>query len=206
MILRIMIVLTLLTGIVVSCSHSQSFNPEKYKHDNKPSPEIPVPAQSSETPSPEFIFEDADALKGIKSFEIKISDLSSDAIKEGLTAGKLKTDVEVKLRVAGIRVVNFGDKSTLTPDSIPTNMLHVDIDALKHKELGLYAIAIQIRVLDIVTFERQGKKYTAIATPIWYVGTLGLLGSNNFVDDTRDAAKDLIDQLINDYLKANPKE
>ncbi len=53
---------------------------------------------------------DRKTLKGIKGFDVIVEGLSSDAKEAGLTRERLQTLVELKLRMAGIKVLTLNDK------------------------------------------------------------------------------------------------
>lgn len=46
-----------------------------------------------------------DTLKGLKGVYVVIEDLNEEVIKDGLTVDAIRTDVELKLRLAGIPVL-----------------------------------------------------------------------------------------------------
>jgi hypothetical protein len=77
-------------------------------------------AISLATVAPQSTTDERDSLIGIPGVRVLIENLSADALATGLSADQLKTDVELKLRLAGIKVI-----------SLPINGLYVQITYLK---------------------------------------------------------------------------
>src|SRR4030095_1084507 len=70
-------------------------------------------------------------LQGIRSLNVIIGDLDSDGRKSGLTEEQLRTDVELKLRLAGI---------TIDPKSV--QFLYLGLTILP-TENGVYAFGLE---------------------------------------------------------------
>src|SRR5438445_7718264 len=76
------------------------------------------------------------ALRGVPATtSVVIEGLSRDAVLAGLSTDQLQTDVELRLRKAGIRI---SDSATVP------SYLYVQITALKSSECGLYAVAVSV--------------------------------------------------------------
>jgi len=131
------------------------------------------------------------SLKGIKSIAVVIGPLDSDELTEGLTVDQLQTDVELRLRKAGVSVVTSG----------PTVVLLVDTNFLKNANTGLYAYYCEVKVLQLVTAPNA----TSLVAPTWSKSILIMVGSANLSSSVRGRVGDLVDKFLNAYLSVNPK-
>ena len=76
---------------------------------------------------PDLSAQAPETLRGLKGFSVIIEELRDDITQAGLTHSILKTDVELKLRKAGIRVLP--EDEFLTPGSV--GGLTVTVNVLK---------------------------------------------------------------------------
>jgi len=120
----------------------------------------------------------------------------------GLTEMKLQTDVELRLRQSGIKILEGKDwgktpgkphlliwVTTLVPQVISNDSVAVDINVELHEDAVLL---------------RNPKIYIPAVT--WRRNWLGIITIDGFEDHIRGFIKDSVDQFCNDYLAANPKE
>ena len=136
-------------------------------------------------------------LSGIKSLDISVSDIGQDAIiQRGLTSSQIQTDVELKLRSSGIKIIP-------SPKQNPTNVgdphIFVQITIIK-TDNDLVAFDVNFELRQIVSLTRD-HSILAYATT-WRAGVTGLIPLTRS-ERIRDVAKDLTDQFINAYLAAN---
>jgi len=138
-----------------------------------------------------------DSLRGLSGVSVLIAEINSDAERDGLIRGQLQTDIELRLRKAGIRVLpNTEADVPLLPQ------LYVKVRALKRREFNLYAFSINVQVNDFVDLRRKPAR-SAVVT-VWDADTAGSVGSDN-LRVVRETVGDLVDRFINDYLAQNPK-
>jgi hypothetical protein len=133
-----------------------------------------------------------DTLRGIKKVEVVVETLSPDEIRDGLTADQIKTDVELRLRKAGITV-----GSTATMLYIQPNLLKGDVSID-----GVYAYNVMVSLDQLITVDLN--KVAEFAST-WSISTVGLAGRNNMPRSVRNAVDDLVDKFLNAYLSVNPK-
>lgn len=136
------------------------------------------------------------SLAGITGMNVIVEIIQGDLLEAGLSKEQLKTDVELKLRHAGIKV-----------DSQFSPFVYVRIDCSLPKsasgqDMGYIAVAkIQFK---------QGVyipgKFDLMYAPTWESSITIWGPKSNYQDDARKRVGDLIDQFINDYLAVNPKE
>jgi hypothetical protein len=134
-------------------------------------------------------------LKGITAIKVVVEELEPEAERDGLTKDQLQTDVELRLRKAGIRVT-----SALLESGGSYLYLNVGTDN-KHPS-GPYAVSIDLEFKQWVILERN--RNVSLLAPTWYVGSIVLVGAHK-LRHIRDIVAGLVDQFINPYLEQNPK-
>jgi len=120
--------------------------------------------------------------------------MDSNAERDGLTRDQLQTDVEVRLRKAGIKVAS----SRLFP------VLHLFVKELKRSASEKCVYALRLELLQEITLVRNRSVSFLAAT--WDFSYLGEVGADKFSRTVRDNVADMVDQFINAYLEYNPKQ
>jgi hypothetical protein len=129
-------------------------------------------------------------LKGITSVFVVVENLDDDAKKIGLTEESIKTDVELKLVLAGMSVATKGFE-------VPGNTyLYVNVGVLPR-----VAASIQVELNQNVLQQRNGE-------PAFGATTWSLHGeiTNPTPQRIRDFIKELVDQFLNAWLSVNSKK
>lgn len=140
-----------------------------------------------------------ESLAGLGGVYVVVEEMEPDVEREGLARSTLRTDVEVKLRLAGIRVLTMIE-SALAPGS-PYLYLRVTTERLR--ELGpFHAFEALLEFRQQVTLER--KSTIALYVPTWRTSWVGAVGTKK-LDWVRERVRDQVDEFINDYLATNPK-
>jgi hypothetical protein len=133
-------------------------------------------------------------LKGISAVTVIVDLGSPDGAKAlGLSADTIQTDVELKLRLAGIRVVT--QEEALKLPGGPA--LEVQIDLTK----DALAASIDVDLCQDAWLERD--TIAAVAVPTWGVGRVA---AHPTAEQIRDAVKDHVDEFLNAWLSVNPKK
>ena len=132
-------------------------------------------------------------LKGIDGVFVEVETLPSGASKLGLSEGMIQTDVEQKLRLAGLRVVTNQEGENL-PGS---PYLDVRLVATDPPE----AAAMEISLNQNVTLERNSAFAPEVET--W---AKILVIANPSGQSVRDKIQDLAADFSNDWLSVNPKQ
>lgn len=138
------------------------------------------------------------ALRGLKGVGVVVDGLKPEVEQNGLTASAIQTDVELKLRQAGIPVLD-SDESGKAGSAI----LEISVSVLTSSD-GRSAYMITVGLDQDANLVRDPSIFTALATT-WQVGVLGSIGRPN-VRSLRDVVKDLVDKFINAYFAVNPKK
>ena len=135
------------------------------------------------------------SLKGIESLHVMVGSLPAEAEKAGLTRNQVQTDVELRLRKAGVRV-DTSDSGVV--------LLYVNVAVQTNQNLPrLFAVAVSLLLVQPAYLERNFDY--AVATT-WQKGTFGFVGENIFRNTVRETVGDLVDAFINAYLEENPKQ
>lgn len=132
------------------------------------------------------------SLTGINSIFVLVERLPNGAKKLALSEEIIQTDVELKLRLAGLRVVTMAESVNL-PGS---PYLYVNLNVTS----GAEAASIDISLHQDATLQRNGQRAGGVGT--W---TNEMLIANPSVQGIRNSVKDVTDKFLNDWLAANPK-
>jgi hypothetical protein len=136
-------------------------------------------------------------LVGLRGVGVKVEDMDPQAERLGLTKAQIRTDVELRLRKAGVTVLT--EKERIETPGIP--LLSVKANTNFSQKLPFVTYSTSVDLNEWVTLARGGETYGAI----WSTASLGTIGTTN-ISKIRDFLGDRVDQFINDYLAANPKK
>ena len=146
-----------------------------------------------------------DTLKGLRGVEVVVGSLEPEIEKYGLTKQQLITDVELRLRQNGIRVLS--EQEWLSTAGYP--ILYVSVLVNAHVEgrddlppIAAYYILLELR--QTAFLERDMTKRCHVSTRS--IGGLGVVWLSKSKEGIREVVKDYVDKFINDYLAVNPKE
>jgi hypothetical protein len=135
-------------------------------------------------------------LVGLKGVHVLVEEMNPKAERLGLNKPKIKTDVELRLRKAGIRVLT--EKEQFEMPGGPA--LYVNINSYFPPNIAIVAFSIDIELMEWVTLASGFKALGAI----WRTRPVGI-GRKDEMKEIRGFIGDAVDRFINDYLAANPK-
>lgn len=139
-------------------------------------------------------------LKGLRGVSVMIESLEPEVERDGLSRSTIETDVELKLRQAGITVVPPGDQK----NSLGA-FLYVNVNAIQSSaNRGLYAYSVHVAVNQVVRLVRDREVRTVAAT--WSTGTIVIVGATRISASVRENVRDQVDRFVNAYLAVNPKQ
>jgi len=140
---------------------------------------------------------DIESLRGLKGVYVIIESLKPDIEADGLREDQIQTDVELKLRLAGIKVLTEEEWEK----ELGCPCLYVKVSARKWE--SIYSCSTDVELHQDVYLVRDSsiRVFGAIT---WYKSSFGLIGEMK-VYQIRDSIKDYVDEFINDYLSVNPK-
>lgn len=121
-----------------------------------------------------------EVLRGLKAVHVKVERLKAEIEQDGLFASTLESDLEMKLRMAGIKVLS-DEQYLQNPDS---PYVYLFVDAFKHSEGYVYRIQICLREPVLIIRTRM----KAIATTLRIRDELGITAN---LSEIRDEAQTL---------------
>ena len=126
------------------------------------------------------------SLAGITSLTVLVEELPAAAVNLGLTKEALQTDVELKLRLAGMKI-----------ESTAPAMLYVNLN------VGDDGSAANI----VVELDQSVVLARNPSIMVWGVATwsTSVLVTNTNASGIRGDTKDLVDAFLNAWLSVNPK-
>jgi ABC-type maltose transport system permease subunit len=137
---------------------------------------------------------DRESLKNLKGVYVNVQDIHRDLEQAGLSKGQIRTEVELKLRLAGIKVLTH--KEHYKEKGAP--FLHVYLNTISTKQ-GTFIFSIFFGILEEVSLVRNHIKIDAIT---WSTSGMGY----GYIEGIRAQIKNGVDEFINAYLSVNPKK
>ena len=136
---------------------------------------------------------DRETLKNLKGVYVHVQGLNQDIEQAGLSKNQIRTDVELKLRLAGIKVLTLLEHY----EGKGAPYLHIYLDSHK-TEKGEFVYSLSFGIIQEVRLVRNNTITDAIT---WSISGVGY----NNIEGIRAHIKDRADKFINDYLSVNPK-
>jgi len=142
-----------------------------------------------------------ETLRGLRGVHVLIENMQPGAEERfGLTKEQLKTDIELRLRKAGVRVLTT--KEMFATAGMPNLYLNLNAFAYSPGVCAFCAYKIKLALIEKVTLARGFKAQGSI----WNTNALEInLKKEDIRQKVRDKVGELIDEFINDYLAANQK-
>jgi hypothetical protein len=133
-------------------------------------------------------------LTGLTTMSVVVEGLPPIAEKNGLTTATLQSDMERRLRQAGISIVEDADAYLY---------VHVTVaDAGASLPLPYF---VDVSLMQEVTLPRGIKTRTPLQCPTWGLNRLGLAGPTIVRSAVTDRVTEFVDQFIAAYRSVNPK-
>lgn len=140
---------------------------------------------------------DNHTLKGIVGVRIVIEPLNSDAVKAGLKTDDLISDVEARLRAAGIKILSDkeAERSKFSGD------LSIKVGLDRSKDAPLLCFSVQLHLKQGVMVLRSSEIY---ACTTWEKSAVGTVKPENIIQ-IREIVKNMVDGFAREYWKQNKK-
>jgi hypothetical protein len=126
------------------------------------------------------------SLRGIKTVDVIIENLSDNARKFGLSEDAFKADVELRLRQSGMQVSEGGNAEAT---------FYVNVNCVSS------AVAIDVNIDQAARLTRNPSVFVVSTT--WSTG--GLVGNPSGSKAIRDYLLDMVDRFLNAWLSVNPR-
>ena len=151
-------------------------------------------------PKYNYVGDQSETLTGLKGVGVLVEDLTTVEKEAGLTKSQIQTDVELKLRLAGIKVLSKEERIKIFGGAY----LYVTINSIKLSPSTNIAFNIYVSLRQDALLLKDWNTICPAGT--WEQHAIGVAPRSYFVGDARKGLKDAVDKFINDYLAANPKE
>jgi hypothetical protein len=138
-----------------------------------------------------------ESLRDLKGVFISVESLAPEIQKDGLTKDRIRKDVELMLRKAGIKTLS--KKEWFDVEGSPC--LYVNAHVLKLRSTREYIYSVNISFKQTVYPSRKPVEITGAAT--WTIG--GIIGITADLDKIRASVKEQVEKFIKAYLGVNPK-
>lgn len=135
-----------------------------------------------------------ESLRSITGIYVIVEKFTPEEKRAGFSEKQVQTDVELKLRLAGIKVLN--KEEHLKTKGMPH--LYVSVDTISVSQNFFYYV-ISIEIWQKVSLKRNATFNSNAMT--WSWDTMG----HGKTEHIRTHLKDKIDVFINAYLSVNPK-
>lgn len=137
------------------------------------------------------------ALRGLEGVGVVIENVGEEARDAGLRQEAIRNDVELRLRSAGIPILEPARRFEVSG----APYLYVNVNAIGLEEIDHFVYNIEVALNEYVNLVRHpGMQLTAAS---WKVpDVLGVIHEDD-LRDLREDIKDFVDQFANDYLAAN---
>jgi hypothetical protein len=133
----------------------------------------------------------ADSLRGIKSVFVLLEELPLGANKIDLTKDSIQTDVELKLRLAGLKVL---PATQVSQAEVPVVYVTVNLTD------DASAASVTVQIAEDALLARNAQPVADVFT--WQ---RSIVIARPSADGIREDVKDLTDSFLNDWLSVNPK-
>jgi hypothetical protein len=132
-----------------------------------------------------------EVLKGLTAVRLEVERIKPEIERDGLFGDMLLEDMELRLRIAGIRL-DPADESANTP------VLYLNVDAMKCSFGYVYNIGLYL--IEPATLARHPAAVRAITLRI-----PEQLGITERLSGVREAAGDIVDEFVKTWKKVNAK-
>jgi len=146
-----------------------------------------------------------ESLHGLEGVEVLVEELKAELENFNLAMVQIQSDVEAKLRIAGIKVLSKEENEKIQPLRRP--YLYIRINSYKapwKKEVMAFNIEFALKQ-QVMIHGKQALSEKAFYAPTWYMGVVGIVGWKN-IGEIRDSVNHLADKFIRAYSSANLRQ
>ena len=137
------------------------------------------------------------SLRGLTGVRVVVEAFAEDAVRDGLRKETVQTDVELKLRMAGIKVLS--DKEYFAAEGKP--YLYIQVNLLKTPSAGIYSVSALVALKQDVLLVRD--LVAEVKATTWSAGSVSAIGAPR-LREVREHIKALVDEFTKAWLSVNP--
>lgn len=134
------------------------------------------------------------SLAGLTTMSVVVEGLAPIAEKNGLTSVALQSEVERRLRQAGLSIIEDADA-----------YLYVHVTVADPGASLPLPYVVDVSLMQEVTLPRGIKTRTPLQCPTWGLNRLGLVGPERVRGAVADRVTEFVEQFITAYRSVNPK-
>lgn len=146
-----------------------------------------------------FVGKGRDTLVGLPGVHVLVEEIKPEAQKYGLTKQALQTDVELQLRRYDIKVLS--EDEMLRTRGMPE--LYVNLNCVTNELFT--AINIDVKLQEVALLTTRYPVMACLDAITWEKCSVAIVGLLK-IETLREEVHNLVNEFINDYLAANPKE
>jgi hypothetical protein len=135
-----------------------------------------------------------EVLKGLEAIRLEVERIKPEIERDGLFRETLYSDMELKLRLAGIKVLS-DEQAEQRPEA---PVLYLNVDALKCSFGYVYNIGLYL--IEPATLVRK-----PIKAPAMFLRLPEQLGIASRLSEVREAAGDALDEFVKVWKESNSK-
>jgi hypothetical protein len=140
---------------------------------------------------------DRASLKGLRGVFVLVEDLNPPEEQAGLKTADVQTDVEEKLKAAGIPLLS--KTQDIDTPGMPT--LYISVSVASSTTTDLWPFSIDVNLEQQATLKRSPDTFVPTAIT-WHVGSIGAVDKSN-IRSIRDRVNEQVAKFVNAYLKVN---
>jgi len=138
------------------------------------------------------------SLRSLTGVAVTVEAMDPEAERDGLTSTQLQTDVELRLRNAGIQIL----PDVKNQDASEAPDLYVKVNAIK-SELGSYALTISVSLRQWMVLKDNPD--VRIFAPTWTTSAMAIIGEQRLWK-VRGYVVDQVDKFIRVYYVMNSQD
>jgi len=131
------------------------------------------------------------SLRGLKTVQVIVECAATDAADE-LPTSTLQTEVELRLRLAGLEVKAGRDSH-----------LHICVQPLQLQTSDHSVYSVKVELNQAASLTRDSTIFLPMRT--WHTELIGFVETRKLNEAIQDAVSDLMDQFVNAFLSVNPR-
>ncbi len=131
------------------------------------------------------------SLRGLKTVQVIVEHTATDATGE-LPTSTLQTEVELKLRLAGLEVKAGRDSH-----------LHIRVQPLQLQTTDHRVYSVKVELNQAASLTRDSTIFLPMRS--WHTELIGFVEAKKLNEAIQHAVSDLMDQFVNAYLSVNPR-